>query len=217
MRRLLVVDDALFMRKMICGVAAEAGWEVVGEAGERRGGGRALRPAPARPGDDGPGDARDGRPRGPAADPRSSTRRPGSSWSPRSTRSRPSMDSIRDGAIDFIVKPFERERVLNLLAKLGGSGGASVDGSWHERPTAGSMAADDSASSRDRRGPSWRTPTESAVRIARPGAGPDRGRLGPDAQAADRPARLVAGDRGRGHGARRPRGGRSRRPGSSRT
>ena len=25
------------------------------------------------------------------------------------------MDSIRDGAIDFIVKPFERQRVLNLL------------------------------------------------------------------------------------------------------
>ena len=32
MKRLLVVDDALFMRKMICGVAAEAGWEVVAEA-----------------------------------------------------------------------------------------------------------------------------------------------------------------------------------------
>ena len=28
------------------------------------------------------------------------------------------MDSIREGAIDFIVKPFERERVLALLAKL---------------------------------------------------------------------------------------------------
>ena len=28
------------------------------------------------------------------------------------------MDSIRDGAIDFIVKPFERQRVLALLAKL---------------------------------------------------------------------------------------------------
>jgi two-component system chemotaxis response regulator CheY len=31
------------------------------------------------------------------------------------------MESIRDGAIDFIVKPFERERVLNLLLKLGGA------------------------------------------------------------------------------------------------
>jgi len=29
------------------------------------------------------------------------------------------MDSIRDGALNFIVKPFERERVLNLLHKLG--------------------------------------------------------------------------------------------------
>ena len=38
MKRLLVVDDALFMRKLICGVAAEAGWEVAGEAanGPRR-------------------------------------------------------------------------------------------------------------------------------------------------------------------------------------
>ena len=27
------------------------------------------------------------------------------------------IDSIRDGAIDFIVKPFERERVLTLFAK----------------------------------------------------------------------------------------------------
>ena len=33
MKRLLVVDDALFMRKLIRGVAAEAGWDVVGEAG----------------------------------------------------------------------------------------------------------------------------------------------------------------------------------------
>jgi two-component system chemotaxis response regulator CheY len=28
------------------------------------------------------------------------------------------MDSIREGAIDFIVKPFERDRVLALLAKV---------------------------------------------------------------------------------------------------
>jgi len=32
MKRLLVVDDALFMRKLICAVAAEAGWQVAGEA-----------------------------------------------------------------------------------------------------------------------------------------------------------------------------------------
>ena len=34
MKRLLVVDDALFMRKLIATVAAEAGWEVVGEAAD---------------------------------------------------------------------------------------------------------------------------------------------------------------------------------------
>ena len=34
MKRLLVVDDALFMRRLIGGVARDAGWEVVGEAGD---------------------------------------------------------------------------------------------------------------------------------------------------------------------------------------
>ena len=34
MKRLLVVDDALFIRRLIGGIAAEAGWEVVGEAGD---------------------------------------------------------------------------------------------------------------------------------------------------------------------------------------
>jgi len=38
------------------------------------------------------------------------------------------MDSIRDGAIDFIVKPFERQRVLNLLGKLGGAAPQSAPG-----------------------------------------------------------------------------------------
>ena len=28
------------------------------------------------------------------------------------------MDSIHDGAVDFIVKPFDRDRVLDLLSKL---------------------------------------------------------------------------------------------------
>jgi len=38
------------------------------------------------------------------------------------------MESIRDGAIDFIVKPFERQRVLNLLVKLGGTPSHAVPG-----------------------------------------------------------------------------------------
>ena len=62
MKRLLVVDDALFMRKMICGVAAEAGWEVVAEAANGAEAVALYAAAPARPGDDGPGHAGDGRP-----------------------------------------------------------------------------------------------------------------------------------------------------------
>ena len=120
MKRLLVVDDALFMRKLISGVAAEAGWEVAGEAtnGEEAvilysrlkpdlvtmdlvmpvmGGLEALRKI------------REVDPNAQvvvvtALDQKQSL-----------------MDSIRDGAIDFIVKPFERERVLNLLHKLAAS------------------------------------------------------------------------------------------------
>jgi two-component system, chemotaxis family, chemotaxis protein CheY len=127
MKRLLVVDDALFMRKMICGVAAEAGWEIAGEAGD-----------------------------GSAAVSLYQQLRPdlvtmdlvmpvmGGLEALRQIRAFDSeakvvvvtaldqkqalMDSIRDGAYDFIVKPFERERVLNLLLKLGGTASHSVPG-----------------------------------------------------------------------------------------
>jgi two-component system chemotaxis response regulator CheY len=119
MKRLLVVDDALFMRKMICGVAAEAGWEVVGEAANgleavemydrlrpdlvtmdlvmpEMGGLEALRQI---------------RTQDPDARVVVVTAL---------DQKQALMDSIREGALDFIVKPFERERVLKLLAKLGG-------------------------------------------------------------------------------------------------
>jgi two-component system chemotaxis response regulator CheY len=120
MKRLLVVDDAMFMRRLISGVAAEAGWEVAGEAanGEEAvslyerlkpdlvtmdlvmpvmGGLEALR--------------------------RIRTLDPGAQIVVVTAldQKQALMDSIRDGALDFIVKPFERERVLNLLQKLGGA------------------------------------------------------------------------------------------------
>jgi two-component system chemotaxis response regulator CheY len=118
MKRLLVVDDALFMRKLICGVAAEAGWQVVGEAtnGEQAvalyeqlkpdlvtmdlvmpimGGLEALRKI---------------RELDPQAQVVVVTAL---------DQKQALMDAIRDGAFDFIVKPFERERMLNLLHKLG--------------------------------------------------------------------------------------------------
>jgi two-component system chemotaxis response regulator CheY len=117
MRRLLVVDDALFMRKLICGVAAEAGWEVAGEAGNGEqavalyaqlkpdlvtmdlvmpvmGGLEALRKI------------------------RELDSRAQVVVVTALDQKQALMESIRDGALDFIVKPFERERVLNLLKKL---------------------------------------------------------------------------------------------------
>jgi two-component system chemotaxis response regulator CheY len=117
MKRLLVVDDALFMRKLICGVAAEAGWQVIGEAGN---GAEAIslyqqhRPdlvtmdlvMPVMGGLEALRQIR-------AIDPRAKVVVVTALDQKQSL-----MDSIRDGAIDFIVKPFERERVLALLAKL---------------------------------------------------------------------------------------------------
>ncbi len=175
MRRLLVVDDALFMRKLICGVAAEAGWEVVGEAGNglealdlydrlrpdlvtmdlvmpEMGGLEALR-------------------RIRAQDPDARV-----VVVTALDQKQALMDSIREGAIDFIVKPFERQRVLNLLAKLGGGlckprriSPPERHGPWagHDRGVPiGSRGQP------DRRGPSCRSTTKSMNRIAaRPAAG----------------------------------------------
>lgn len=107
----------MFMRKMICGVAAEAGWQVVGEATNGAeavvlyqqhrpdlvtmdlvmpimGGLEALRQIRS-------------------LDPEAKVVVVSAL-----DQKQPLMESIRDGAIDFIVKPFERERVLALLAKL---------------------------------------------------------------------------------------------------
>jgi two-component system chemotaxis response regulator CheY len=117
MKRLLVVDDALFMRKMICGVAAEAGWEVVAEATNGAeavalyeehkpdlvtmdlvmpvmGGLEALRQIRA-------------------IDPDAKV-----VVVTALDQKQVLMDAISGGAVDFVVKPFERGRVLALLAKL---------------------------------------------------------------------------------------------------
>jgi two-component system, chemotaxis family, chemotaxis protein CheY len=125
MKRLLVVDDALFMRKMICGVAAEAGWEIVGEASNGAeaivlyqqhhpdlvtmdlvmpimGGLEALRQIRA-------------------LDPEAKV-----IVVTALDQKQILIESIRDGAIDFIVKPFDRQRVLSLLAKLGGTSSLSA-------------------------------------------------------------------------------------------
>jgi two-component system chemotaxis response regulator CheY len=127
MKRLLVVDDALFMRKLICGVAAEAGWEVVGEAGN---GAEAItlyqqhRPdlvtmdlvMPVMGGLEALRQIR-------AIDPDARV-----VVVTALDQKQALMDSIKGGALDFIVKPFERQRVLALLSKLGGSASRSAPG-----------------------------------------------------------------------------------------
>jgi two-component system, chemotaxis family, chemotaxis protein CheY len=126
MKRLLVVDDALFMRKLICGVAAEAGWEVVGEAGNGADSitlYQQLRPdlvtmdlvMPVMGGLEALRQIR-------ALDPEAKV-----VVVTALDQKQALMESIRDGAIDFIVKPFDRQRVLSLLGKLGGT--ASISGS----------------------------------------------------------------------------------------
>ena len=117
MKRLLVVDDAMLMRKLIRDVAAEAGWEVAGEA---KNGLEAvalydeLRPDlvtmdVVMPGMGGLEALRMIRQRDPSAQVVMVTAL---------DQKQTLMDSIRDGALDFIVKPFERERIINLLKKI---------------------------------------------------------------------------------------------------
>jgi two-component system chemotaxis response regulator CheY len=117
MNRLLVVDDALLMRKMIRDVATASGWEVVGEA---RNGAEAVelyqRLQPdlvtmdvVMPEVGGLEALRRIR----AADPQAQV-----VMITALDQKQTLLDSIRDGAIDFIVKPFERERVISLLNKV---------------------------------------------------------------------------------------------------
>ena len=117
MKRLLVVDDALFMRRLIGGIAVEAGWEVVGEAGDGAEGVALydrLRPdlvtmdlvMPNMGGIEALQKIRELDPAArvvviTAVDQKQSL-----------------MDSIHHGAVDFIVKPFDRDRVVGLLEKL---------------------------------------------------------------------------------------------------
>lgn len=117
MGRLLVVDDAMIMRKLICDAAIEAGWKIAGEAcnGEEAvslyeslhpdlvtmdlvmpvmGGNEALR-------------------RIRAADPDARVVVV-TALDQRQTVA----ESIGDGAIDFIVKPFDRMRLIEFLKKV---------------------------------------------------------------------------------------------------
>jgi two-component system chemotaxis response regulator CheY len=127
MKRLLVVDDALLMRRMIRDVATEAGWEVAGEAANGADGVtlyEQLRPdlvtmdvvMPVMTGLEALRRIRE-------ADPNAQV-----VMVTALDQKQTLMDSIREGAIDFIVKPFERRRILLLLEKLGGKAKSGTDG-----------------------------------------------------------------------------------------
>jgi two-component system chemotaxis response regulator CheY len=117
MGRLLVVDDAMIMRKLIRDVAVEAGWEVVGEAPN---GAEAvalyerLRPdlvtmdlvMPVMGGNEALRLIR-------LADPNARV-----VVVTALDQKQTLTESIRDGALDFIVKPFDRERIIGLLKKV---------------------------------------------------------------------------------------------------
>lgn len=128
MGRLLVVDDAMIMRRLIRDVAREAGWEVAGEASngaEAVAMYEALRPdlvtmdlvMPVMGGNEALRRIR-------SADPEARV-----VVVTALDQKQTLMESIRDGAMDFIVKPFERDRILTLLnkvaARLPSAGGAS--------------------------------------------------------------------------------------------
>ena len=117
MGRLLVVDDAMIMRKLIRDVAVEAGWEVAGEASD---GAEAvalyekLRPdlvtmdlvMPIMGGNEALRRIR-------AADPDARV-----VVVTALDQKQTLTESIRDGALDFIVKPFDRERIIGFLRKV---------------------------------------------------------------------------------------------------
>jgi two-component system chemotaxis response regulator CheY len=117
MGRLLVVDDAMIMRKLIKDVAVEAGWQIVGEAkngAEAVAMYQALRPdlvtmdlvMPVMGGNEALRQIR-------AVDPEAQV-----VVVTALDQKQTLMESIRDGAMDFIVKPFERDRIVNLLSKV---------------------------------------------------------------------------------------------------
>lgn len=118
MKSLLVVDDAMIMRRLIREVAVEAGWEVVGEASNGR---EALelylrlRPdlvtmdvvMPEMTGLEALRAIR-------AADPQARI-----VMVTALDQKQTLAESIRDGALDFVVKPFERQRIAGVLEKVG--------------------------------------------------------------------------------------------------
>jgi two-component system chemotaxis response regulator CheY len=117
MCRLLIVDDAMIMRKLIRDVATSVGWEVAGEAANGEEAIRlyeSLKPdlvtmdlvMPIMGGNDALRAIR-------ASDPEARV-----VVVTALDQKETLMESIGSGAMDFIVKPFDRDRIVNLLNKV---------------------------------------------------------------------------------------------------
>lgn len=119
-RRVLIVDDALFMRNLLRDIFTEAGWEVSGEAAD---GNEALKlyrelspdlvtmdiVMPERSGIDALQDIM-------AAAPEAVVIMCSALGQESMV-----MEAIQNGARDFIVKPFQREQVLEVVQRVLGS------------------------------------------------------------------------------------------------
>jgi two-component system chemotaxis response regulator CheY len=117
MKRLLVVDDAMLMRKMIRDLATEAGWDVVGEA---RDGQEAIELYESLRPDLVTMDLVMPRVTGIEALRAIRSHDPGARVIVVTALDQKQMlmESIHHGAVDFIVKPFDRSRFLEMMRKL---------------------------------------------------------------------------------------------------
>lgn len=122
-KRLLVVDDAMIMRAIIKDIAAQAGWEIAGEAAngvECVARYRELKPDLVTldivmPEMDGVETLRTLRREDPEARVVMVT-----AIDQRAKLS----ECIQLGALDFVVKPFDKQRLMSMLQKYAASGGA---------------------------------------------------------------------------------------------
>ena len=113
----LIVDDLAFIKIVLRDILEKSGFRVVGEASNGERGHHRVPGQAARRRADGHHDARHGRPHGAEEDPRDRSRRRGSSSAPRSGQQRLIVQAIQLGAKDFIVKPFQPQRVVSALKK----------------------------------------------------------------------------------------------------
>ena len=117
-KRLLIVDDAVIMRMRIRDIARACGLGGRRRSDQRPGSGRQVSGAAPRSRDSRHRDAHDGRGGGAAGNPTTRSQEPASSWSSAVDQKEKLTECIRLGAIDFIVKPFDKASLCSVLDRL---------------------------------------------------------------------------------------------------